>query len=250
MGTTVFLSHCLSMSELRPSSIGAIEGKLNHAAALAQDGLAECDQLGKISWNTPPRPGIEPGPRRGQTVRNIHCPTKLSWPGPQRGQTERYIHSPTERPWPGPWRGQTVRYIHSPTELSWPGPWRGQTVRYIHSPTELSWPGPQRGQTERYIHSPTELSLAGPWRGQDELTWLTGNGYRYHIPVLSQCNSNVLYRLRVVSGLIEADCVKSHQDYTEVQDSLIYLLSNCKRYVSPHSYNSLPTVVTINGRPV
>jgi len=30
---------------------------------LTQDGLAECDQPGKIPWNTPPRLGIEQGDR-------------------------------------------------------------------------------------------------------------------------------------------------------------------------------------------
>jgi len=143
------------------------------------DGLAECDQPG----NTPPRPGIEPGLRGGQTERYIHSPTELPCPRPWRGQTVRYIHSPTELSWPGPWREQTERYNHSPTELSWPGPWRGQTERYIHSPTELSWPGPWREQTVRYIHSPTELSWPGPWRGQTEryihspieLSWLTSS---------------------------------------------------------------------------
>ena len=31
----------------------------------------------KIPWNTLPRPGIEPGPRGGQTVRYSHVPTEL-----------------------------------------------------------------------------------------------------------------------------------------------------------------------------
>jgi len=35
------------------------------SATLAQDGLAECDQPGKIPWNTPPWLGIEPGPQGG-----------------------------------------------------------------------------------------------------------------------------------------------------------------------------------------
>jgi len=34
---------------------------------------------GKIPWNTPPRLGTEPGPLRGQLMRYIHSPTKLSW---------------------------------------------------------------------------------------------------------------------------------------------------------------------------
>jgi len=38
------------------------------SATLAQDGLAECDQPGKILRNTPPWLGIEPGPQGGQTV--------------------------------------------------------------------------------------------------------------------------------------------------------------------------------------
>ena len=51
---------------------------------------------GKIRQNTPPQSGIEPGPRRGQTVSYIRSPTELSRPGPWRGQTVRYISSPTE----------------------------------------------------------------------------------------------------------------------------------------------------------
>jgi len=37
-----------------------------------------CDMPGIIPWNTLPRLGIEPGPRRGQTMRYIHSPTELS----------------------------------------------------------------------------------------------------------------------------------------------------------------------------
>ena len=33
----------------------------------------------KHLWNTLPRPGIEPGPRGGQTLRFVHFPTELSW---------------------------------------------------------------------------------------------------------------------------------------------------------------------------
>ena len=46
------------------------------SAMLAQDGLAECDQPGKIPWNTPPWRGIKPGPQGGQTV---SYSTELSW---------------------------------------------------------------------------------------------------------------------------------------------------------------------------
>jgi len=49
---------------------------------------------GKIPWNIPPWLGIEPGPRRGQTVRCIHSPIEPSWPRARRGQTVRCIHSP------------------------------------------------------------------------------------------------------------------------------------------------------------
>jgi len=35
---------------------------------------------GKIPWNTPPLLGIEPRPRRGQTVSYNHSYTKVSWP--------------------------------------------------------------------------------------------------------------------------------------------------------------------------
>jgi len=43
---------------------------------LAWERLAECDQPKE---NTPPRPGIEPRPRRGQTMKYIHFFTELSW---------------------------------------------------------------------------------------------------------------------------------------------------------------------------
>ena len=33
---------------------------------------------GKFTWNTPLRPGIEPGPWRGSTVRYVQSPTELS----------------------------------------------------------------------------------------------------------------------------------------------------------------------------
>ena len=64
---------------------------------------------------------------------SIFCRADSEWIGIMPGKNP----SPRPGIKPGPWRGQTVRYIHSPTELSLPGPWRGQTVRYIHSPSEL-----------------------------------------------------------------------------------------------------------------
>jgi len=48
------------------------------------DGLAECDQPG----NTPPRPGIEPGLRGGQTERYIHSP--LSYHAQGRGEDRQW----------------------------------------------------------------------------------------------------------------------------------------------------------------
>ena len=71
---------------------------------------------------------------------------------------------------PGHWENRQWDTFILPLSYHDPGPWAGQTVRYIHPPTELSRPGPRRGQTVRYIHSPTELSWPGPWAGQ---TWLT-----------------------------------------------------------------------------
>ena len=44
------------------------------SATLAQHMLAECDPPGKIPWNTPPQPGIEPRQWEGQTVSFIHSP--------------------------------------------------------------------------------------------------------------------------------------------------------------------------------
>ena len=60
-----------------PQVVWCLWGEIEpFSATLAQDGLAECDQSGKIPWNTPPWLGIEPGPRGGQTV---SYPTELSW---------------------------------------------------------------------------------------------------------------------------------------------------------------------------
>ena len=60
-----------------PQVVWCLWGEIEpFSATLAQDGLAECDQPGKIPWNTPPWLGIEPGPRGGQTV---SYPTELSW---------------------------------------------------------------------------------------------------------------------------------------------------------------------------
>jgi len=142
------------------------------AATLAQDGLAECDKSGKLSWNSRSQPGIEPGPQRGQTTRynhssNNHDPGREEdseifsfshWAIMTRAteRTDGEIHSFSHWAIMTRATGRIVRFFHSPTELSCPGPRRGQTVRYSHSPTDLSWPGSWRGQRVRYFHSATE----------------------------------------------------------------------------------------------
>jgi len=52
-----------------------------------------CNQPRKIPWNTPPWPGIEPGSRREQTVRNIHSISHWAIMIRITGRTNSEIHS-------------------------------------------------------------------------------------------------------------------------------------------------------------
>ena len=120
----------------------------------------ECDQSGKNPLKySAMAAGIEPGPRRGQTVRYIHSPPELSRPGPRRGQTVRYIHSPPA------WAIGTRAIERTDCEIHLFSHWAiitraiERTDSGIHS--LFHWAimtrTPER-MTVRYIHSPTELS--------------------------------------------------------------------------------------------
>ena len=173
------------------------------SATLAQDGLAVCNWLGKIPWNTLSRPGMEPKPLRGQTMRYIHFPLGYhdSGYGQHRqwdtfishwgimtrvmdstdSETHSFFH------WgimTRLWTAQTVRHIHSSTEVSWLGLWTGQTVRYIHSSTEVSWLGLWTGQTMRYIHFPLRYHDSGYGQHRQWDTFILP--LRYHDPGYGQ----------------------------------------------------------------
>jgi len=71
----------------------AIEGRLSHfQPRWLRRGWHSVISQGTIPWNTPPRLGIEPGPRWGQRVRFIHFPTELSWPTSGYGLVKRKTH--------------------------------------------------------------------------------------------------------------------------------------------------------------
>jgi len=78
-----YFSHCLSIVELRPSfliSTGCVVPLRGDWATFRHPGSRpSVINQGKIPWNTPSWPGIEPGPRIDQTVRSIHSPAELSW---------------------------------------------------------------------------------------------------------------------------------------------------------------------------
>ena len=80
----LYSSHCLSMVGLWPSFCvhsfcGVMEGRLTHSLPrwLRTDWQSMISR-GKISWNTQPRPGIEPGACR-RLIWYIHSPTELAW---------------------------------------------------------------------------------------------------------------------------------------------------------------------------
>jgi len=59
---------------------GVIEGRLSHFMPhWLRTGWQSVIGQGEIPWNTTSWLGIEPGSRRGQTVRYIPSPTELSW---------------------------------------------------------------------------------------------------------------------------------------------------------------------------
>jgi len=80
------LGHCLYVVGLRSSSListGWVVPLRGDWAIFRHAGSGWVDKSaisqGQILWNTPPRPGIKPGPQGWQTVRFIHSPTELSW---------------------------------------------------------------------------------------------------------------------------------------------------------------------------
>ena len=99
----IFFSHCLFMVRLWPSSSMSTDCVLllrEDWAIFCHAGSGRVDSV-RSAGKDPSKysamaAGIEPWPRRGQTVRCVISPIELSWPGPQRGQTVRYIHFPTE----------------------------------------------------------------------------------------------------------------------------------------------------------